>query len=308
MNNSYIDAKLKLILKYSKTNRRLSELKPNKDSFITINDFLSNEMSLGPEAELGDIYYTYTNYENINNYIKILVNEIGFNNVICMPDFSLKTGNSYITRNTIGYNVTRDELLIPIDLIKNINKCNKRFIYINLMIHWEQKNSTHVNMIIIDFHNNTIERYEPHGKRMTFDKNKKLSKNIDNKFSKKILSYLKLDNYTYISPFDFSPVIGAQTKVDAYDGMCLTYSIMYLQLRIMNPDVNQKDIVKYMLKKPKDEMFEILLKYAKYIEEKLKENSKKIIYEDNELYNKIFKKSIKFVIINKRNEIDQIEF
>jgi hypothetical protein len=309
MNNSYINAKLKLISKYSHKNRRLQEVKSNVDTFITINDFLSNEMSLGPEAEYGDIYYTYTNYENINNYLQILIDDIGFNKVICMPNFSLKIGDKDIIKNTIAYNVTRDELLIPSDLLKNINKCNNRFIYLNLMIVWEQRRVTHVNMIIIDFENKTIERYEPHGKQAKIDrKNKKLSEKIDSKFSDKILSYIGLKNYTYISPFDYSPAIGIQLKVDAYDGMCLTYSIMYLQLRIMNPDVDQKDIVKYLLKKPKSEMYEMLLKYAKFIEEKLKENSKKIINTADELYNRTYYQNIKFTVVNKRNEIDVIEY
>jgi hypothetical protein len=309
MNNSYINAKLKLISKYSHKNRRLLEIKSNVDTFITINDFLSNEMSLGPEAEYGDIYYTYTNYENINNYVKILIDEIGFNKVICMPDFSLKIGDRDIIKNTIAYNVTRDELLIPKDLLKSINKCNNRFIYLNLMIVWEQKRITHVNMIIIDFESKTIERYEPHGKQAKIDRNNtKLSKKIDSKFSDKILSYIGLKNYTYISPFDYSPAIGIQLKVDAYDGMCLTYSIMYLQLRIMNPDVDQKDIVKYLLKKPKSEMYETLLKYAKFIEDKLKENTNEIIKISDELYNRTFFQNIKFIVVNKRNEIDIIEY
>jgi hypothetical protein len=308
MDNTYLVAKLKLISKYTKHIRRLQHVKPNVDTFITINDFLSNEMSLGPKAEYGDIYYTHTNYENINNYIKILIKEIGFTNVICIPNFSLKTGTNYIIKNTIGYNVTRDELLISNDLLSNINKCNKRFLYINLMIHWEQVQMSHVNMIIIDFVNKTIERYEPHGKKMTQDKNKKIAKNIDNKFNNKLLSYVGLDKYTYISPIDFSPMIGPQTKSDAYDGMCLTYSLMYLQLRIMNPDVDQKDIVKYMLSKSKSDMYEILLKYAKYIEEKLKDNQVEVNYDANELYNKTYNKKIKFIAVNKRNEIDIIEY
>ena len=310
MNNSYTNAKLKLISKYSHKIRRLQHVKPNVDTFITINDFLANEMSMGPGAEYGDIYYTHTNYENINNYMKILIDEIGFDKVVCMPDFSLKTGDKYIVKNTISYNISRDELLVPEKLLKDINKCNNRFIYINLMILWEQKQSTHVNMIIVDLYNKTIERYEPHGKKMNVDRknNKKISSGIDAKFSNKLLSHIGLNKFKYISPVDYSPVIGIQLKVDAYDGMCLTYSIMYLQLRLMNPDVDQKDIVKYLLKKPKSDMYEMLLKYAKYIEDKLKENSKEIIKTSTELYNNTFFKNIKFLVVNKRNEIDLIEY
>jgi len=307
MENAYLDAKLKLIHKYAKKSRRLNQ-DTNQDTFVTLDDFLSNETSLGPEADYGNIYYTHDNYENINNYMKILVNNLGFNKVVCIPDFFVKTGDKYIIKNTIAYNITRDELVIPIDLLKNVKKCNKRFMYINLMIRWEQRLVTHINMIIIDFVEKTIERYEPHGRKMRVKKNKDILKDLDSKFSAKILSYVGLNKYKYISPVDFSPLIGIQLKVDAYDGMCLTYSLMYLQLRIMNPDVDQKDIVKYLLKKPKAEMYDILLKYAKYVEEQLKDNSNEIIVNTEKLYNTIFYKHMKFIVVNKRNEIDEIEY
>jgi hypothetical protein len=136
MSNTYIEAKKNLIKKYSKKILRLRRENPELDSFITINDFLANETSLGPNADPGKINYIYTNNENINNYMKILIKEIEFNKIICMPTFSLKIGDNSIIRNSIGYNITRDELIIPFDLLSNIQKCNKnkRFIYLNLIL------------------------------------------------------------------------------------------------------------------------------------------------------------------------------
>jgi len=310
MSDTYKNAKMKLIYKYSKKILRLRRASPDLDSFITINDFLANETSLGPNADPGKIVYSHTNFENINDYIKILMNEIGFNKIVCMPTFSLKNGDKYIIRNTIGYNITRDELILPFDVLNEIKKCNKnkRFIYLNLMLFWEQRDTSHVNMIIIDNDNHTIERYEPHGKAMSFDKQKKMSKNIDNKFNKELLSYIGLNNYTYISPIDISPVIGVQRKSDAYFGMCLTYSLMYLQLRIMNPDIDQKIIIKYMVSKSKRDIYMMVLQYAKYVEDKLKEHSNMIIYEHTKLYsNTNFFKLKKFILVNKRNDIDLID-
>jgi len=310
MSDTYKYAKMKLISKYSNKIKRFSRVNPNMDSFVTINDFLSNETSLGPNVDPGKINFTYGNYENINNYIKILMKEIGFNKIICMPNYSLKMFDNSIIRNTIGYDVYRDELVIPFDLINELHKCiKKRFIYINLMIFWLQRPISHVNMIIIDNENNTIERYEPHGKSMAHDKNNKMSKNIDEKFSKNVLKYIGLNNYKYISPFDISPVIGIQRKSDAYNGMCLSYSLMYLQLRVMNPDIDQKDIIKYMISKSKQEIYMMILQYAKYIEDKIKEYSEVVLSEQNHLYSaKNFFKFKKFILINKRNEIDTITY
>jgi len=235
------------------------------------------------------------------------VDELHFNKVVCITNYTLKYGANYIVKNAIEYNVTRDELLIPEDLVKELKKCrNKRFIYIYFGILWEQRPSGHANMIIIDTVNKTIERYEPHGHSLIYDKKKNILKRIDSKFNSKLLNYIGLKNYTYISPVDISPKIGVQVKADAYNGMCVTYSLMYLQLRIMNPDVDQKDIVKYLLKKSRSEIYDIILRYAKYIEDKLKENSTKIIVHNDQLYTKTFQKIKKFVVINKRNEIDII--
>jgi len=163
-------------------------------------------------------------------------------------------------------------------------------------------------MIIIDQVNKTIERYEPQGHHMAQDKNKKMLKGIDNKFNTKLLNYLGLKNYTYISPIDISPKLGLQLKADAYYGMCLSYSMLYLQLRIMNPDVDQADIIKYLIKKPRDEIYDIILRYTKYIEDKLKEHSQEIIDYNNIFYNQSAYKIKKFILVNKRSEIDEIEY
>ena len=202
--------------------------------------------------------------------------------------------------NAIEYNSTRDELLIPNDLIKELQKCKtKRFIYIYFFIYWEKALTSHANMILIDTVNKTIERYEPHGHSLKFDKKKTILEGVDNKFNTKLLNYIGLKNYTYISPIEISPKLGVQLKSDAYDGMCLTYSIMYLQLRIMNPDVDQKEIIKYLLKKSRNEIYNIILRYAKYIEDKLKEHSIEIL-NNKMILDKTFTK-IKFLKLLQSN-------
>jgi hypothetical protein len=312
MNNSYKYyklAKMNLIEKYSSKITRLRRINKDMDVFININDFLANEQSLGPNADPGNILYEYTRIENINNYIKILIDELNYNKVVCITNYTIKYGLNYIVENAIVYNVNRDEILIPDDLVKNLKKCkNKRFIYIYFGIVWEQQPGGHANMILIDTNNKTIERYEPHGHSLGFDKKKIILNGIDKKFNKKLLSYLGLKEYTYISPVDISPKIGVQLKADAYNGMCVTYSMIYLQLRLMNPDVDQTEIIKYLLKKPKNEIYDIILRYAKYIEDKLKQFSNKIVNDNYQLYNITPQKTKKFITVNKRNEIDVIAY
>ena len=47
---------------------------------------------------------------------------------------------------------------------------------------------------------------------------------------------------------------------------------MYLQLRLLNPDLSQKKIVKFLLNKDKKELKTMILKYARHVERTLKDN------------------------------------
>jgi hypothetical protein len=131
---------------------------------------------------------------------------------------------------------------------------------------------------------------------------KKIFQYVSKITNKKILKYLNLEDYEYISPEIFEPTIGIQAKIDIYEGMCFTYCIIYLQLRIMNPDLDRKLIIKYLMTKSKKEMIDIILKYAKYIENTLKANSEDI-NKSLVLYStESTKKKYNYMIINYKNE------
>ena len=106
MNNTYIYAKKKLIEKYGKKILRLRRADPKLDSFITIDNFLANEMSLGPDAAPGTINYHYSDISNIYHYIKIMIKEIGFTKTICISDFLTKFSYKSYLINTIIYTVS----------------------------------------------------------------------------------------------------------------------------------------------------------------------------------------------------------
>ena len=91
-----------------------------------------------------------------------------------------------------------------------------------------------------------------------------LIKTLINNISK-LLEYFP--EYKYISPQTNLPYFGLQAKVDAFNGMCVTYCIMYLHYRVLNPHYSQKYIVKKM-KKTVDKS--LLLRYAKYVEDMIK--------------------------------------
>lgn len=290
---NYKESKLRLINKYKRFSKELSRISSDENAFVSINDFLAAEKSLGPNADPGTIYYHYTHFDNINNYLDILMNEMEYSKIICMPKIHTKY-SKYMLKNSIIYHSNYDFMVVPENAIKEILNCtSKRFIYIIFNIYWDNTDMGHANILIIDNLKKTIERFDPIGeyirnynettnKKMPFISVKHENDMIDKKFNKDLLKKIHLEGYKYLSPVDVSPKIGIQTKADAYGGMCVTYTLIYLQLRLMNPDIEQKLIVKYLISKDENEIVDIILRYAKYVEITLKKNSKKILKEFQE--------------------------
>jgi len=301
----YNRAKINLIKKYLKPSKNLSRASLNSDTFISINDFLAEDHSLGSNAEPGDINFVFNNMNNIYFFIKYLMKDLKFNKIVCNMENIYMNFNQQYYKNTIIYNLDQNQMYLPYNIKDEIIKCSltNRYNYIYLNIEWLNMGFSHANIIVIDNINKTIERFEPHGKKNGYDKNGLWQKNLDNKFTNtKILKYLNLEDYEYISPEIFEPTIGIQAKIDIYEGMCFTYCIIYLQLRIMNPDLNRKLIIKYLMTKSKKEMIDIILKYAKYIENTLKANSEDI-NKSLVLYStESTKKKYNYMIINYKND------
>jgi hypothetical protein len=302
---SYRIAKQSLINRYSNKIPRLRRASNNLDSFVTIDNFLDNEYSVGYLAKSDKIDYGYQHWENINNFINILIKDIKFREVVCIPDTVIKY-DSYIIRNGIVYYPIDNKLIIPNEIIEVIKRCqdNKRFIYFNFVIHWSE--SSHANMIIIDLFNKTIERFEPHGKFNSYKYG--YSDSDINKKINQALKHIGLTNYKYLPPTKLSPPIGLQAIADAYTGMCVTYCLIYLHLRIINPDVKQKELVNYLIKKKSTKIIEILLRYTSYIEKALKKNKKQIIKEYDELYHHKYREINQYITINKYGKIETDRF
>ena len=258
----------KLKIKYDK----------NNDGLISLKEYLDEELSLGPKALPTSIDYHYQGYENIYNYFMIEFLEDNKFKILCAPNFILEWGKNNVIRAAIVYNIDKDEFYYNDAIKKSIIECEKkktiRFIFL-IFATLENKFKTHANIVIIDLFKKTYERFEPYGyENLTFE-NK-----IDRRFVNEIRQITGLEKYRYISPVNISPKLGIQKVADSYCGMCITISMMYLQLRILNPDISQKKIVKFLLKKDKKELKKMILKYAYHVEKTLK-NNKKLVKEFN---------------------------
>ena len=245
---------------------------------------ISKKSSMGSMETLGEIHYHYQKYDNIFNFFDILMKkEKDIKSVLCIPDVGKKWMRSFLkvvlskedldTSELMMKNVKPVDPEVSIDLFnKMIKKCRKRIIAVSVQLIVENKPGTHANMLILDTKKKTVELFEPHGKRseQTTMDSLEGAYNISDKLLRKYFHKFFPD-YKYISPQDFLPSYGFQAKLDAYNGLCVTWSTMYLHYRVLNPDLNSKQITQHIKKKVNKEF---LLKYAKYVEETVKMKNK----------------------------------
>ena len=254
-------------------NNMLLKYDKNKDGIISLEEYLSKEISLGPKAKKTTIDYNYQDYDNIFNYFMIVFSKKSKFKIVCIPNLTLHY-KDFKTRAALAYDIENDILYHGFedktkeDIIKCSKKSNIRFIYFTFIIYSDEKASiSHANVIIIDLHKKTYERFEPHGKQSEEE-----GKIVNKLFRNRVKRVFGLEDFTYISPANISPIIGIQSIADSYCGMCITISMMYLHMRILNPDIPQKKLVKFLINRDKNKLKEMILKYAKHVEESLKKN------------------------------------
>lgn len=121
----------------------------------------------------------------------------------------------------------------------------------------------HANCLIINILQKTIERFDPHGGDDDAVYNQKL---IDDSL-KKIFS-MELKDYTYINYYESCPYIGPQAleaNSEYAHGLCVTWTTLYIVLRILNPKKSQDFIVKKMMEGTPYHILSTLLRFQKFM-------------------------------------------
>lgn len=243
---------------------------------------VSDKISLGSFESMGEKGYHYQAYRMIFLYFnKLLSMNTHLEKLLCFPKKEDDWMNSFFKLNLNDDDIKSSELLIQnisfldpnanlqkiIDLVKTCQNKNKRFFMLSVALVVPGKPGTHANMIVMDLKKKTAELFEPHSKRTeqsTLDSlvgAYKISDDLLRKLFRKILPEFK-----YISPQDYLKTWGLQGKKDAYGGLCVTWTAMYLHYRVLNPNVSREDIIKHLDTLSKN----FLLKYVKHIEETIK--------------------------------------
>ena len=269
--------KHKLHMVGKKTQRKRKKL-TKKDKKGIVDVPLSKKLSEGSKASLGSIDYHYQKYYNTFAFLKeIIEKNKGLQKLVCIPNIGSGWMRSFLKvhffKGAKGSKAM--ESVKPVDsdnskskFVSEIDKCMRhRLVPINLEIIVPGA-GTHANVIIIDSHKKTIELFEPHGNRDSESELEsisrayfKVSKNVQRFFS----TYLP--DYTYIPPSKYEPKDGLQARLDAFSGLCVTWTILYLHYRVLNPDIPPKKLISYLDKKVTKN---VLLRYTKYVEDVLK--------------------------------------
>lgn len=261
------------MVNHKKKTRRKTKKRTKKNTKQIIDVPLSNKISLGSMATSGGINYNYQKYYNTFAFIRKIINKDTRIKQVCIPDVGEGWMKAFLSINLRDnkklMSLKPVDALNPINLfIKKIKQCSKhRFIPINLQL-IVKDNNTHANIILMDTKKKTIELFEPHGNRSKSSKLLSISQAYY-KSNKSVKRFFKqyFPSYKFISPTSYEPSTGLQDKIDAFSGMCVSWSILYLHYRLLNPNISQKKLVNYLNKTITKR---ILLQYTRYIEDTLK--------------------------------------
>lgn len=204
--------------------------------------------------------------------------------------------------NSDNYKKNNMSILFPpnlSELLYNCEKDNKYMVVcdLTLLITTNTLESSHANVLVFDTRRKTIERFDPHGGneysdvRLAYDPDSekefgrkdfmygkyKFGDNVTKKLSRALFDQFTIDkglankfkqylpNYTYYGTNHTTPYLGPQIKADDYDGLCVTWSCMYMVLRLLNPDLEPAEITLKMIDGTPKELKNRILRFQKFM-------------------------------------------
>ena len=146
------------------------------------------------------------------------------------------------------------------NILSKAKKRKKRFTIIPLIFRWNcgYEFEGHANILIFDFKNNTVERFEPYGFISAFTPEEtKVSNSFNIKFKRLIrqidpkLNYLDQSSLLRKGPQFLEEYQVNKNKIlrDSSDpeGFCGAWSLWYADLRLSNPDKDSKELIEIAL-------------------------------------------------------------
>tara|TARA_R100000654_G_scaffold19326_1_gene39536 strand:- start:1322 stop:2536 length:1215 start_codon:yes stop_codon:yes gene_type:complete len=164
----------------------------------------------------------------------------------------------------------------------------------------------HANMLVFNYNNDTIEHFEPHGRKFDY-----MSKDAQNRMATQLKEFARLLGMKYEPPINFCPIIRgfqlaeleAETKQRKYDfgnyqvtfskdkGYCCAWSLMFMDLRLSNLKISVKEMNERVAKKIKNNP-KLLLKYIRGLTNDLLRSIRRILQHLKRKVNNDFKKTM----------------
>jgi len=231
-----------------------------KQNYDIIDAPLDKETNKGTKASSNFVDY---DYQRLNNIIRFIRTEMKHNNDIY---YFRSLEDSFIKLNLLTLKIKPYYISLD-NYTENIKKAvSKRYVPITVNI--QLKTHSHANIILIDNELKNIEYFEPHG----YVKEENTLESIEGAYYTKLklaqVFFSKiLPDYNFINVSDYFKKQGFQMKHDSRHGYCVTWCIIYVHYRLLNPNIPINILIKYLyyyvnLNK--------LLRYARYIEKVLK--------------------------------------
>ena len=250
--------------------KKISKSKISKSKIKIIDVPFSRKENKGTKASKNIINYHYQHLNNISEFLHKLFLKKQIKNIDFFDDLISCVLQIEINNKKIyPYYISLDQYN---KYLKKSLKKKGRFISISINSELPQGSSeieNHANVLLIDKMKKKIEFFEPHGYKPKMSTYSQSVQKYYNKL-KLIKSFFKelLPKYNVINVVDYIKDKNSfQSKYDSNSGYCVTWSLIYVHYRLLNPNIMIPILIDYLYKLINKNL---LLRYAKYIEDILK--------------------------------------
>ena len=187
----------------------------------------------------------------IPNMKTYLINNLTFDNTLLFPDDIIS--KEPVFPWIISYHSESEYYIHPyLNNIINAERRNNNKRYAAVFLGLILETILHANILVYDFKNMTVERFEPYGNTNIIENDNVLDDVLEEELTWNT-------GLKYLRPNDFLPYAGFQTisdennlkniKAGDFGGFCLAWCLWYLETKIKNQDVDSKTLVSKLINK-----------------------------------------------------------
>lgn len=175
-----------------------------------------------------------------------------------------------------------------------INIRDIRFIILKFSLMPQNGNYTHANIVIYDKAKSTVMRFEPYGDqeiRDSYSLDQMIIKLFQKAIGNKKIRYLRPGDYLQNSKFQTASTGDVKKNLGDPVGYCLAWCYFFLELKLQNPDIDEKTLVETALENiilrnesSENPVLDYIRGYAKKLNEEKDIILREIGFNDSELY------------------------